>query len=59
MGFERMCKVLQNKDSIYETDLFAPFLELLEKTTGLKYIEHKRLMRVVDKRKGERKKRKY
>lgn len=47
MGLERMCKVLQNKDSIYETDLFAPFLELLEKTTGLKYIEHKRKFRII------------
>jgi alanyl-tRNA synthetase len=33
MGFERLCKVLQRKESIYETDLFAPFISLLEKTT--------------------------
>ncbi len=28
MGFERLLKVLQNKPTIFETDLFEPFLEL-------------------------------
>lgn len=47
MGFERMCRVLQWKDSIYETDLFAPFISLLEKTTGLTYKWNERKFRIV------------
>ena len=29
MGFERLAMIVQKKKNIYETDLFAPFLELL------------------------------
>ena len=47
MGFERLCKVLQRKESIYETDLFAPFISLLEKTTALPYQSNERKMRIV------------
>ena len=47
MWFERMCRVLQNKASIYETDLFAPFISLLEKTTNLSYIWNERNFRIV------------
>ena len=47
MGFERMCKVMQNKESVYETDLFTPFLEMLEKNTGLFYTENKRRFRII------------
>ena len=47
MGFERLCKVLQRKESIYETDLFAPFISLLEKTTWLAYHGNERKMRIV------------
>ena len=47
MWFERMCRVLQNKASIYETDLFAPFISLLEKTTNLSYIWNERKFRIV------------
>ena len=31
MGFERLAMVLQKKKNIFETDLFAPFLELIPK----------------------------
>ena len=31
MGFERLCMVLQNKKSSYETDLFLPIINRLEK----------------------------
>ena len=31
MGFERMCTVLQGKESVYETDVFASLLELITK----------------------------
>jgi alanyl-tRNA synthetase len=30
MGFERMCCVLQKKDSVYDTDLFVPTIQVIE-----------------------------
>ena len=42
-----MCKAIQEKASVYETDLFAPFLEFVEKITGLKYADHQRKFRIV------------
>ena len=42
-----MCKVMQNKESVYETDLFTPFLEMLEKNTGLSYEDNKRRFRII------------
>mgnify|MGYP000900915126 FL=1 len=47
MGLERMCKVLQHKESVYETDLFAPFLHMLEQVTELKYADHQRKFRII------------
>lgn len=47
MWFERLCKVLQWKESIYETDLFAPFISLVEKTTGVSYKGNERKIRIV------------
>lgn len=47
MGLERMCKVLQHKESVYETDLFAPFLHMLEQATELKYADHQRKFRII------------
>ncbi|NND35320.1 MAG: alanine--tRNA ligase, partial [Saprospiraceae bacterium] len=37
MGFERLCMALQGKTSNYDTDLFTPYLEFLQKRTGIKY----------------------
>lgn len=37
MGFERMCAVLQGKDSNYDTDLFAPVLSKIEELSGISY----------------------
>ena len=37
MGFERLCMVLQNKQSNYDTDVFTPLLSEIEKITGVKY----------------------
>jgi alanyl-tRNA synthetase len=37
MGFERLCVVLQGKQSNYDTDVFSPIIEKIEKLSGLKY----------------------
>jgi alanyl-tRNA synthetase len=47
MGFERMCKVLQQKDSVYDTDLFERALQTLEKHTGLAYAAAQRRFRII------------
>jgi len=38
MGFERLVRVLQNKSSNYDTDVFMPTIEAIEKITAKKYI---------------------
>lgn len=37
MGFERLCMVLQNKQSNYDTDVFTPMIREVETITGKKY----------------------
>ncbi|MFP4289360.1 MAG: alanine--tRNA ligase [Bacteroidales bacterium] len=37
MGFERLCMVLQNKKSNYDTDVFQPYIQKLSELTGKKY----------------------
>ncbi|WP_228850740.1 alanine--tRNA ligase [Aegicerativicinus sediminis] len=37
MGFERLCMVLQQKTSNYDTDVFTPLIEWLEDHTNIKY----------------------
>ena len=37
MGFERLCMVLQNVQSNYDTDVFTPLIEKIESLTGKKY----------------------
>lgn len=37
MGFERLCMVLQQKLSSYDTDLFTPYIQFLEGRSGIKY----------------------
>lgn len=37
MGLERLCAVVQDKDSVYQTDLFTPYIAHIEELTGKKY----------------------
>jgi len=37
MGFERVCAVLQNKKSNYETDVFTPIIDAVVKLSKVKY----------------------
>lgn len=37
MGFERICAVLQNKKSNYDTDIFSPLINEISNLSGLKY----------------------
>jgi alanyl-tRNA synthetase len=37
MGFERLTRVLQEKKSNYDTDIFAPIIKEIEKLTGYQY----------------------
>jgi alanyl-tRNA synthetase len=37
MGFERICAVLQNKDSNYDSDVFMPLIKRIGEITGQKY----------------------
>lgn len=41
-GFERICQVLQNKDSNYETDLFQPIIEAIAKISKTDYFKDER-----------------
>ena len=37
MGFERLCMVVQNKKSNYDTDVFQPIIKQIENLSGKKY----------------------
>jgi alanyl-tRNA synthetase len=37
MGFERLVRAIQNKTSNYDTDIFTPFIETIERMSGKKY----------------------
>lgn len=39
MGLERICSVVQGKDSVYNTDIFASILAAIEELTGLPYAQ--------------------
>jgi len=53
MGFERLCAVLQNKKSNYDTDIFLPIIDAIAKISGVEYnaslLEDERMvaMRVI------------
>lgn len=37
MGFERLVRAVQNKSSNYDTDVFTPFIQLIEAKSGKQY----------------------
>jgi len=39
MGLERLCSVIQNKDSVFQTDLFEPIIKKIEQLTGINYLQ--------------------
>jgi alanyl-tRNA synthetase len=39
MGLERLCMIIEAKDSVFETDIFAPIMRVIEKETGLIYAQ--------------------
>ena len=41
-GLERLCQILQGKDSNYATDLFVPIIEKIAEITKTKYFEDER-----------------
>ena len=43
MGLERLCMVLQNKRSTYDTDVFESLISEIEKISGLKYLEKNKI----------------
>ncbi|WP_215223688.1 alanine--tRNA ligase [Echinicola shivajiensis] len=43
MGFERLVRAIQNKTSNYDTDVFTPFIEAVEKKSGKKYGEDEKI----------------
>ena len=50
MGFERLCMVLQNKTSNYDTDVFSPLIREIEALTKTEYgkkLETDRAIRVI------------
>lgn len=46
-GLERITMVVQGKDNIFETDLFAPILAKIEELSGERYREHIRPFEVI------------
>lgn len=49
MGFERVCAVLQNKKSNYDTDVLTPLIKKIEMISGIRYKlkDHQIAMRVI------------
>ena len=50
MGFERLCMIIQNVKSNYDTDIFTPIISMIENISGLKYGKNEKIdiaMRVV------------
>ncbi len=47
MGLERILAVVNNKKTVFDTELFAPLFEKIEKLSGKKYAEKKKEFRII------------
>lgn len=47
MGFERMAMVLQNKPTVFETDILWPVIEEIQKQSGIPYDAQKHSYRII------------
>ncbi len=47
MGFERMSKILQGKETVFDTDIFAPLIALIETTLDIHYKGNERRCRII------------
>ena len=47
IGFERLASVLQKKESAYESDLFLPVIEKIERISGQSYASNKKYFRII------------
>jgi alanyl-tRNA synthetase len=47
MGLERLAMVIQNKPSIFETDLFFPIIQKAEEISGRKYHDNKSVFNII------------
>lgn len=47
MWFERMSKVLQEKETVFDTDIFAPLIALIETTLNITYKNNQRRCRII------------
>ncbi len=47
MGLERVLCILQNKKSVYETDLFAPIIAKIEEISGKNYNDNEQTTRAI------------
>ena len=47
IGLERIVSILQGKNSAYETDLFLPLIEQIEKQSIVKYSQDKKSFRII------------
>lgn len=47
MGFERLAMVLQDKSSVFETDLFEPIIKEIEKQSSQSYVDNPKAYRII------------
>ena len=47
MGLERVLAILENKHSAYETDLFLPIIQEIERQSSKKYENNKKYFRII------------
>jgi alanyl-tRNA synthetase len=42
-----MSKVLQNKETVFDTDIFSPLIDLIERTLDITYKNNERRCRII------------